>query len=154
MQPDQQSLRARAVHYREWLIQSTTCLVKVRMKALVVLIVTTLFLGNWSLCQAQQVKDNVYYSQMTQELKERLESEVQKQQSGAEVAFTVVITFDGNVHVFESPANIEEPFTYPRKASSIKNEYTATIVSFEGSHQCIDYIDTNGYKRRRCKRHE
>ena len=127
------------------------------MKALVTLILTILFLANWSFAQDPQVKDKVYYNQMTQELKERLESEVQKQQSGGEVVFVVVITFDGNVHVFESPESpesIEEKLTYPRKASSIKNEYTATIVSFEGSHECIDYIDTNGYKKRRCKRHE
>ena len=149
---DQQSLRAMVVHYREKLIQLTICFVEESMRTLSMLILTMLFLPNLSFSQVVNMKDNVYYYQITHELKERLELEVKKQQKeyGGEVAFIVVIDFDGNVHVFEPSKSDEDKATYPRKAEVVKNVYGATIVGFEGS-DCIDYIDTNGYKRRRCK---
>ncbi len=34
-------------------------------------------------------------------------------------------------------------------SKKIIDVYSSTFVAFEGSH-CVDYIDSNGYKRRIC----
>lgn len=121
------------------------------MKTLIALVLTTVSIScGYILAQSQST---VKEGELTPERAERLKKEFDLK----DVAFVVAIDFDGNVRTFAPPDKKQQDIDpkagkslYPHKADAIQNVFTSTFVAFKGS-ECIDYIDSNGYQKQRCR---
>jgi hypothetical protein len=126
---------------------------EVTMKTLIALVLATVSISCGYIFAQSQLQSTVKEGDLTPERAERLKKEFDLK----DVAFVVAIDFDGNVRTFAPPDKKHQDIDpkaskslYPHKADAIQNVFTTTFVAFKGS-ECIDYIDSNGYKKQRCR---
>jgi hypothetical protein len=123
------------------------------MKTLIALALATLSISCGAIYAQSQRQPTVKEGELTPDRAERLKKEFDLR----DVAFVVAIDFDGNVRTFaprDKKSQDIEPkggkSLYPHNADAIQNVFTSTFVAFKGS-DCIDYIDSNGYQKQRCR---